>query len=59
MNFTQGDIAAMIGSLYMENIGLRREIAALAEQLKQKEVENGLPAPVDSGGASVTPIKSG
>ena len=36
MNFSQEDIAAMIGMLYMENVWMRKQIVALEVQLKDQ-----------------------
>ena len=63
MNFTQDQIAAIIGAKELELISLRLEFSAQWNDLEAirkrlKELENGLSANADASGATVTPIKS-
>ena len=63
MNFTHDQIAAIIGTKELELISLRLEFSAKWNDLEAirkrlKELEDGLSANADAGGATVTPIKS-
>ena len=42
MNFTQDDIAAIIGAKELEIIALRREVARLQAELAMKEAKDGV-----------------